>query len=60
MIKGKSTVQLFDAKTGKQISSQTNSNMVTNAINIIANNKDDLDLLRWEKQIWCPSPPCLR
>lgn len=49
MIKGKSTVQLFDAKTGKQISSQTNSNMVTNAIDIIANNKDDLELLRWEK-----------
>lgn len=49
MIKGKSTVQLFDAKTGKQISIQTNSNMVTNAIETIANNKDDLDLLKWER-----------
>lgn len=37
MLKGKSTIQLFDAKTGKEVKRVENENMITNAISNILN-----------------------
>lgn len=41
MIKGKSTIQLFDAVTNKEIKKVVNNNMVTNAINNMLNIPND-------------------
>lgn len=37
MLKGKSTIQLFDSATGKKVHEQEDSNLVTNALNNIIN-----------------------
>ena len=47
MLKGRSKIQLFDAATGKKVLEQRDSNMVTNALDIIANLKDEAGLFRW-------------
>ncbi len=44
MIKGKSKIQLFDAKTGKLEHEQTNTNIVTNAVQDLINDNDPLGL----------------
>lgn len=49
MIKGKTTIQLFDARTGKELCRQTDENMVTNAIDVIANGKDYLNIFKWAR-----------
>ena len=47
MLKGRSTIQLFDAATGKKLLEQKDTNMVTNALDIIANLKEKTGLFRW-------------
>lgn len=47
MLKGRSTIQLFDAATGKKLLEQRDTNMVTNALDIIANLKEKTGLFRW-------------
>ena len=47
MLKGRSTIQLFDAATGKKVLEQSDTNMVTNALDTIANMKDKMGLFRW-------------
>ena len=47
MLKGRSTIQLFDAATGKKVLEQSDTNMVTNALDIIANMKDKMGMFRW-------------
>lgn len=47
MLKGKSKIELFDAATGAKLTEQRNSNLVTDALNVIANCKDKTGLLRW-------------
>lgn len=47
MLKGRSTIQLFDAVSGKKVLEQSDTNMITNALDIIANCKDKLGLFRW-------------
>lgn len=44
MIKGKSKIQLFDARTGKLEHEQTNTNIVTNAVQDLINDNDPLGL----------------
>lgn len=52
MLKGKSTIQLFNAKTGKLEHEQKNTNIVTNAVADIINDNDPLGL---GKMIQCRS-----
>ena len=47
MLKGRSTIQLFDAATGKKLLEQSDTNMVTDALDIIANMRDKTGLFRW-------------
>lgn len=42
MLKGKSTIQLFNAKSGKLEHQEINTNIVTNAIQDIINYNDPL------------------
>lgn len=53
MLKGKSKIELFDAATGARLLEQHDSNLVTDALGIIANCKDKTGLLRW----WIPGSP---
>lgn len=50
MLKGKSTVQLFDAATGAKLLEQSDTNMVTNALEIIANTKEISGILNWWRE----------
>ncbi len=47
MLKGRSTISLYDAKTGKKLSEQTNTNMVTDALDVLSGCKDKLNLMGW-------------
>lgn len=46
MIKGKSRIQLFDARTGEKQGDYSNKNLITNAVSKILNQNDDLGLWR--------------
>lgn len=50
MLKGKSTIQLFDAETGAKVLEQSNTNLVTDALDIIANARDKAGLLKWWRE----------
>lgn len=47
MLKGKSKIELFDAATGEKLLEQRDSNLVTNALDTVANCRDKMGLLRW-------------
>lgn len=47
MLKGKSKIELFDAATGVKVHEQRDSNLVTNALDMLVNCKDKAGLLRW-------------
>lgn len=50
MLKGKSTVQLFDAATGAKVLEQSNTNLVTNALDNIANLREKSGILKWMRE----------
>ena len=50
MLKGKSTIQLFDAATGAKLLEQSDTNMVTNALETIANLRDRFGIMKWWKE----------
>ena len=47
MLKGKSKIELFDAATGAKVLEQRDSNLVTNALDMLINCKDKMGLLSW-------------
>lgn len=51
MLKGKTTIQLFDAGSGEMVLEQRDENLVTDALDVIANSKDKLGLLKWWREI---------
>lgn len=50
MLKGKTTIQLFDAETGEKLLEQRDENLVTHALDILANSKDKYGLLKWWRE----------
>ena len=47
MLKGKSKIELFDAATGTKLLEQRDTNLVTDALDVLANCREKSGLLKW-------------